>query len=227
VVQGKLSMSGAHSAQSSTRSDQRIPKLRTRGRANRQKLLAEVQQLIEAHGGRAIRFSEVFKAAGVSRGSAYRIYNGIEDLMQDLASTWINNFVDYIKVSKPAVQPESWMELSEFLYSRAAEYWVETADTLRVLPRVRTNVPESYKSAVKDLTKMLADKYDEYFVIPVVPEWRAVLAMYISLGDMIFADAVRREGRISEQRLLEAQKISNTYMSFYLPSCLQARSNHS
>jgi hypothetical protein len=74
---------------------------------------------------------------------------------------------------------------------------------------------------------MLADKYDEYFVIPVVPEWRAVLAMYISLGDMIFADAVRREGRISEQRLLEAQKISNTYMSFYLPSWLQARSNHS
>ena len=80
-----------------TRSDRRIPKLRTRGRANRDRLLTEAQRLIEEQGGKPVRFSDVFEAAGVSRGSAYRIYNGIDDLMQDLASTWINGFVAHLR----------------------------------------------------------------------------------------------------------------------------------
>jgi AcrR family transcriptional regulator len=58
-----------------SRSDQRIPKLRTRGRTNRKKLLAVAQRLIEEHPGRPVRFSDVFEAANVSRGSAYRIYD--------------------------------------------------------------------------------------------------------------------------------------------------------
>ncbi len=208
-----------------SRSDQRIPKLRTRGRANRKKLLAATQQLIEEHGGRPVRFSEVFKAASVSRGSAYRIYNGVDDLLQDLASSWINNFVAHVKNRAPTTRPKSWVELSDHLVARAAAYWVETADTLRVLPRVRSNAPESYRTAVQDLTKAFADSFDRYFVMPEIPDWSSVLVMYTSLGDMIFADAVRREGHISKKRLVEAQKICNTYLSFYLPTQLPVRGN--
>jgi AcrR family transcriptional regulator len=206
-----------------SRSDQRIPKLRTRGRANREKLLTEAQQLIKRNGGRPLRFSDVFQAAGVSRGSAYRIYNGIEDLMQDLSSTWINNFVEYMRAEKPIEQPDSWMQLSDHLVANGAIYWVDTAETLRVLPRVRVNVPESYRTAVKDLTKVVADAFDTYFVMPEVPNWVSVLAMYTSLCDMIFSDAVRREGHISERRLKEAQTICSTYLSFYLPEELEGR----
>jgi AcrR family transcriptional regulator len=210
---------------SSTRSDQRIPKLRSRGRANRQKLLDEAQHLIEVNSGRPIRFSDVFESAGVSRGSAYRIYNGVEDLLQDLASFWINNFVAFIRDAEPMNQPDSWSQLSDQLVARAASYWVETADTLRVLPRVRSNVPESYRAAVKDLTKAFADTFDYHFEMPVIADWLATLAMYTSLGDTIFSDAVRREGYISEQRLMEAQKICNTYLSFYLPTWIPPK-NH-
>ena len=220
-------MPDGQSVPAGSRSDQRIPKLRTRGRANRQKLLAMAQQLIEKHAGQPVRFSDVFEAANVSRGSAYRIYNGIEDLMQDLASSWINNFVAYVKAAAPIIQPESWVALSDHLVARAAEYWVETADTLRVLPRVRSNAPESYRAAVSDLTKAVADTFDRYFVMPEIPDWPSVLAMYTSLGDMIFSDAVRREGYISEIRLVEAQKICSTYLSFHLPTRLPPRDSNS
>jgi hypothetical protein len=47
--------------------------------------------------------------------------------------------------------------------------------------------------------------------------------MYVQIADTVFSDAVRREGRISEQRLIEAQKLCCTYMSFYLPTWLPAR----
>jgi len=216
-------MSGGLSSRQNSRSDQRIPKLRTRGRANRQRLLAEAQHLIEEYGGRPIRFSEVFEAAGVSRGSAYRIYNGIEDLMQDLATSWINNFVAYVKDARPMSQPETWGHLSDHIVAKAALYWGDTAETLRVLPRVRTNVPESYRMAVRDLTKAFADVFDQHFVMPQIPDWLSILAMFTSLGDTIFADAVRREGHVSEQRLVEAQKICKTYLAFYLPPWLPAR----
>jgi AcrR family transcriptional regulator len=209
-----------------SRADQRIPKLRTRGRANRKKLLAKAQQLIAEQGSQPIRFSDVFEAAGVSRGSAYRIYNSVEDLMQDLSSTWISNFVVYVKRAEPITRPDSWVQLSDYLVARAAAYWIETADILRVLPRVRSNVPESYRAALNELTKAVADSFDRYFRMPEIPDWQSTLAMYTSLGDMIFADAIRREGHISNQRLVEAQKICNTYLSFYLPSSLQARAGN-
>ncbi len=220
-------MAQGHSASAKIRSDRRIPKLRTRGRANRKKLLAEAQRLIEVNKGRPIRFSEVFEGAGVSRGSAYRIYNGLTDLMQDLSSSWISNFVEYIKDTEPEDQMDSWQQLSDHLLVRAATYWIETADTLRVLPRVRSNVPASYRTAVNEMTAAVSDIFDRYFVMPEIPDWSAILAMYTSIGDIMYADAIRREGRISEQRLREAQKICSTYLAFYLPTWLPARDNQS
>jgi AcrR family transcriptional regulator len=216
-------MATRESKVSNTRSDKRIPKLRTRGRANRQKLLAEAERMMEKTGGQPVRFSDIFEAAGVSRGSAYRIYNGVDDLMQDLASEWINNFVVYLKEADIGIHADSWTALSDKVVQTSAAYWFETEETLRVLPRVRSNVPESYKSAVKDLTRAVADVLEQHFVVPEIPDWLAVVGMWVQLADTVFTDAVRREGRISESRLAEAQKICSTYLSIYLPAWLPSR----
>lgn len=216
-------MSARQHSPSGPRSDRKIPKLRTRGRANRQKLLDEVQRLIHEHGSRPVRFSEVFKSAGVSRGSAYRIYDGIDDLMQDLSSSWMRNFVLYMKYAEPVDQPESWVELSDALVAQAASFWVENADTLSILPRVNANAPASYRAALRNLTEYLAATFDEHFIMRDIPGWLPALAMYTGLGDAIFSDAVGREGMISEERLVEAQKICSTYLSFYLPTWLKSR----
>lgn len=216
-------MSGSNGDKPGTRSDHRIPKLRTRGRANRERLLVEAERLIALSNGKAIRFSDVFDAAGVSRGSAYRIYNGIGDLLQDLSGKWISEFVAFIKVGQRNVRVETWMELSDRLVARASEYWTETEQTLQVLPRVRINAPDSYRQAVKQLTMAVAGIFDQHFDMPEIPDWLSVLALYIELGDTIYADAVRRDGHIAERRLAEAQEICQTYLSFYLPETLPAR----
>jgi AcrR family transcriptional regulator len=208
---------------SNTRSDKRIPKLRTRGRANRQKLLAGAERTMQETGGKPIRFSDIFEAAGVSRGSAYRIYNGIDDLMQDLASAWINNFVAYISSAEVRAGTETWTQLSDRLIESSAAYWRETEETLRILPRVRSNIPQSYKQAAKDLNRAVAAIFERHFVLPEVPDWIAVVGMYTQIADVVFSDAVRREGQISEHRLLEAQKLCGTYLAIHLPSTLQAR----
>jgi AcrR family transcriptional regulator len=186
-------------------------------------MLAVAERLMEEMRGKPVRFSDIFEAAGVSRGSAYRIYNGIDDLMQDLASAWINNFVAYISSAEAGPGISTWQQLSDRLLVSSAAYWLETEETLRVLPRVRSNVPESYKQASKDVIKAVADIFDRYFVMPNIPDWLAVVGMYTQIGDTVFSDAVRREGRISNKRLLEAQKLCSTYLAFYLPSSLPAR----
>jgi len=216
-------MSSGHSKLANLRSDQRIPRLRTRGRANRQKLLDVAQGLIESCGGRSIRFSDVFAAAGVSRGSAYRIYNGMDDLMQDLASSWVQDFVAYVNGAERIGQPGSWTQLSDHLVAGAAAYWTEAAAALRALPRGRSNISGSHRAAVRDLTKAIADTFERYFFMPKNSDWLSALGMYTSLGDTIFSDALHREGRISERRLAEAQKICRTYLSFYLPTELRVR----
>lgn len=205
------------------RSEQRIPKLRTRGRNNRRKLLAEAERLLLESGGDQLKFSAVFEAAGVSRGSAYRIYIGIDDLLQDLAAEWISNFVDYLKSSDPGTQPANWAQLSDFIVKWAAAYWAETADTLRVLPRIRSNTPASYNHAVRALSDCLADIFDRYFVIPEVPGWSSRLAFFTQLCDISFSDAVRSEGHISEERLIETEALCRTYLAFHLPARLPAR----
>ena len=206
-----------------SRSEQRIPKLRTRGRENRRKLLAEAERLLLDDSGGPIKFSDVFEAAGVSRGSAYRIYIGIDDLLQDLATEWMNNFVNYLEACEPEEPPENWSELSDLIVRRGAKYWADTADTLRVLPRIRSNAPASYRTAVRELSVCLSQLFNRFFVVPEVPGWMTKLAFFTQICDITFTDAVRNDGYISEQRLTEAETLCRTYLAFHLPTWLPAR----
>lgn len=206
------------------RSEQRIPKLRTRGRENRRRLLAEALELLLESDGAPLKFSDVFEAAGVSRGSAYRIYIGVDDLLQDLATEWVNNFVEHLQTADPGAQPENWAQLSDFIVKRGADYWAETADTMRVLPRIRSNAPSSYNQAVRALAECIALIFDRYFAIPEIPGWLSRISFFAQLCDIGFSDSVRTEGHISEQRLTEVQTLCRTYLAFYLPTWLPPRS---
>lgn len=205
------------------RSEQRIPKLRSRGRENRRRLLAEALRLLLESDGAPLKFSDVFEAADVSRGSAYRIYMGIDDLLQDLATEWVNNFVEYLKSADPGAQPENWAQLSDFIVKRAADYWTETADTMRVLPRIRSGDPASYRQAVSALAECIALIFDRYFAMPPVPGWLSRIAFFTQICDICFSDAIRNEGHIGEQRVIEAQTLCRTYLNFYLPTWLSPR----
>jgi AcrR family transcriptional regulator len=211
----------------STRSYARIPKLRTRGRASRQKMLAEAERLMAEAGGRPVRFSDIFRAAKVSRGSAYRIYNGIDDLMQDLATAWMNNFVAFTSTANDGRSFSSWEQLSDRIIEVGSVYWHETEETLRILPRVRFNVPESYDQAARDMVHAVADMFERNFFVPNIRNWRAVISMYTQIADVVFSDAIHRDGHISDSRLLEAQILCRTYLSLHLPSSLPARTTGS
>ena len=205
------------------RSEQRIPKLRTRGRENRRRLLAEALKLLLESDGAPLKFSDVFEAAGVSRGSAYRIYMGVDELLQDLATEWVNNFVNDLKSADPGAQPENWAQLSDFIVRRGADYWTETADTMRVLPRIRSSAPSSHNQAVRALAECIAVIFGRYFQMPEVPGWLSRIAFFAQICDICFADAIRNEGRIGEQRIVEAQTLCRTYLAFYLPTWLPPR----
>lgn len=212
-------------ARRTMRSEERIPRLRARGRENRRRLLTTAERLLADPATQNLRFSDVFETAGVSRGSAYRIYIGLDDLMHDLAAEWINNFVDYLATAEPEVPPEDWMALSDYIVERGVLYWRDTADTLSVLPRIRSNVPESHKRAQRSMTRIVGELFARYFVLPQIDDWPAVLGFFVQIGDLTFSDAVRREGRISEERQAEAKALCRTYLSFYLPAWLPRRND--
>ena len=206
------------------RSEQRIPRLRTRGKENRRRLLAEAERLLLETDGGPLKFSDVFEAAGVSRGSAYRIYIGIDDLLQDLATEWINNFVDFLNAGVPEEPPENWGQLCSFLVRRGAEYWAETYQTLRVLPRFQSAAHSNYNAAVREMSLCVSEIFNRYFVVPEVPGCMSKLAFFTQICDITFSDAVRAEAQISEQRLIEAETLCRTYLEFHLPAWLPARS---
>ncbi len=173
--------------------------------------------------GAPLKFSDVFEAAGVSRGSAYRIYIGIDDLLQDIATAWVNDFVEHLGKFDPENEPESWAHLSDSVIRTGAEYWDRTSDTLRLLPRIRSREPASYRKAVQAMSQCLVDIFDRYFVVPEIPHWSHKLGFYTEICDMTFADAVRTEGHISDERLDEAMMLCRTYLGIHLPGQLPAR----
>ena len=209
----------------SMRSEERIPRLRSRGRANRRKLIETAERLLADPATDTLRFSDVFETAGVSRGSAYRIYMGLDDLLHDLIADWLDKFVDHLAATEPPSAPDDWMVLSDFLVERAAGYWRTTDTTLRILPRIRSNVPESHQRSQRALARIIGEIFSRYFVLPAIEDWSAVLGFYVQICDASFSDSVRREGRITEQRLREAQALCRTYLAFYLPAWLPGRSD--
>ena len=186
-------------------------------------MLREAERLLAANDAESVRFSDVFEAAGVSRGSAYRIYIGMDDLLQDLAGEWLHNFVRVLAEADPPVRPVTWMELSDHIVERAGRYWTETADTLRVMSHIRSLSQASYEAAVADLSRHIVELFDRYFVIPQVPAWRDKIAFFTQLCDLAFTDAVRSGHGIDESRIAEAQALCRTQLSFHLPAELPAR----
>ena len=187
-------------------------------------MLRIAERMLAENRGEALKFADVFHAAGVSRGSAYRIYNGVEDLLQDLAGEWLGNFVTYLSDIEFEEPPADWVALSDRIVERGARYWTDTAETLEVLPRVVSSMPETYGAAMKSLSECLDGLFSRYFEMPPIPGWQQKLAFYTQLGDAVYADALRLEGRIGEQRLVEAQALCRTYLAFHLPPDLPPRS---
>jgi len=185
--------------------------------------MREAQRLMHEKPGVELKFSDVFEAAGVSRGSAYRIYIGIDDLLQDIATEWVVNFGDYLRSGDPETPPESWVQLSDFIVQRGADYWTATADTMRLLPRLRASGPKSYRLAVRTVSAAAGEVLDRYFATPDVPDWSRRLGFFVELCDLTFADAVRIEGRISQKRVLEAQILGRTCLALDLPANLPRR----
>lgn len=179
--------------------------------------------MLQPERGETLKFSDVFSAAGVSRGSAYRIYNGLEDLYRDIATEWVNNFVAFLRGSEPETTPDNWPELADFIVRQGALYWSMTAETLRLLPRLRANQPGSYRRALSAMSQVLVDIFDRYFIMPEVAHWSHKLGFLTELCDVVFADAVRTDGHISEERLQQASILGRTYLSFHLPAEIPAR----
>lgn len=188
-------------------------------------MLIVAAKMLSENGGEPLKFAEVFEAAGVSRGSAYRIYIGVEDLMQDLAGEWLGNFVDYLRGLTLDKAPADWTILSDRIVERGTRYWADTAETLKVMPRIRSNLPETYRAAVRSLSECLAEMFDRHFEIPPIPGWYQKLAFYTQLADSVYSDAMRTDGRISDQRLAEAQALCRTYLAFHLPNDLVPRAS--
>jgi len=206
-----------------TRSSGRIPNLKTRGRINRHKLLKAATELLRERRENAFRFNDVFKAAGVSRGSAYRIYNGLDDLMQDVTCEWIAGFIISIRAAHENVHPATWQELVDTMIESSARGWVASAGTLIALPRYHCVVPESYQDSIRELMQVFAELFNKFFDVPYVPGWFSVLGIGMQLSDVVFANAMRREGVISEHSIVEAQRVSRTYLAMHLPETIPVR----
>ncbi len=205
------------------RSAERIPRLRSRGRANRRKLLDCARTLLSENNGSPLRFCDVFESAGVSRGSAYRIYKDIDDLMHDLSADWVEQIVEHLAGVRPPTPPESWMALTDFIVGSGADYWALTGYTPQVMPRVRFDSPASYKASVHALADTLERLYDRYFELPRIPDWHSKLVFATRLCDFAYSEAVRAEGAITPDRLREAQILCKTYLGFYLPATVRPR----
>ena len=96
-------------------------------------------------------------------------------------------------------------------------------ETLRVLPRARSNAPASYKQALAQLSHCIAGLFDRYFDMPEVENWHGKLNFYAQLADLNYADSLRRHNGITEDRVREAQALCREYLSFHLPERIPAR----
>lgn len=173
--------------------------------------------------GSPIRFCDVFDSAGVSRGSAYRIYKDIDDLMNDLSADWVEQFVEHLSGVRPPEPPQTWMELTDFIVKSGADFWAQTENTLRVMPRVRSTSPASYKASIHALAHKLEELYDQYFELPKISDWHSKLVFATQLCDFAYSEAVRADGVITRDRLREAQVLCKTYFGFYLPATVRPR----
>lgn len=199
-----------------------VANVQTRGMARREALINAAIDLLSKQSPQEISFREIAKAADVPEGSAYHFYANKYDLFAAVAEVMSDLFYEAHMEPISDQEVETWHDLVDVIVDRGAGIYRTNVVARELL--IGTTTPPEIKLVDQQndmkIALVMADRFQEHFILPDNPEFETKLFYYIEMMDALFAISHRESGDISENIIEEAKRVGKGYLSTYLPPVL-------
>ena len=200
-------------------------KVQARGVARRRVLLDAARDLLTEVPIEELTFGQIATKAGVPEGSAYHFYANKYDVLSSLAEELSAQFLDAYQEPIDASRINTWHDLADLVIDRSAAIYAVDIAAVQVFLGGRTppEIGLVDRTSVRTLSTVLLELFDQFFVLPDVPNIDDVFYYFIQVTDLMFSLSVIENGEITPTMLEESKRAGKGYLATYLPPMLTRR----
>ncbi|MES1983992.1 MAG: TetR family transcriptional regulator [Pseudomonadota bacterium] len=194
-----------------------------RGRVRRESLLAAARELLAVHDSSQITLADIAAHAAVPKSSAYHFYKDALGLYVELVALLDAELQELIKHPLPRL--DNWEMAMAVIIDRAAAFFDNNpaAQQLMLSSQTPPLIKRSSRQADMDTSRLIEALIDTQFILPVIPDRSRIFFHAVEAADLMFGLSLLECGRLEDNMVEEAKRMSCAYLALYLPKYMPHR----
>ncbi|HIF9094362.1 TPA: TetR/AcrR family transcriptional regulator [Photobacterium damselae] len=186
-----------------------------------------VMKLIERRDINDISIYDVAKEASIATSTVYHHYHNISELFDFLMSSVFIDFERVLYESIDESRINCWCDINRMIEEGFVRYYRENLLAQKLLLSQHTFSSIRHADFENDayLGGLVDGIYRKYFDIPLQPNHVNIFTVALQLADKVYSLNYRNYGSIDPIMAEEAIKATQSYLSLYLPPCINLKSN--
>lgn len=201
----------------------RQPATQARGRARREVLLAAARDLLAVHDSSQLTLADIAAHAAVSKSSAYHFYKDALGLYVELVALLDAELQGLIQ--QPLAQVQGWEEAMGVIIDRAASFFENNpaAQQLMLSSQTPPLIKRFSRRADMVTSRLVEELIDTQFILPAIPDRSRIFFHAVEAADLMFGLSLLESGRLGDDMVEEAKRMSCAYLALYLPKHMPRR----
>jgi AcrR family transcriptional regulator len=176
-------------------------------------------KLIERREANDISIYDIAKECGMATSTVYHHYPNIESVYNNLIDSV---FSDFDEVMENSIVPEKihhWSDINRMIESGYIEYYAKNAIAQKLILSGHTFSELTHADVENDLIlgKRVEEIYRTYFDIPTLPKNFNIFTIALQAADKVYSLSYREHNCIKDEMAEEGIKLSESYLSLYIP----------
>lgn len=196
--------------------------MQIRGLQRREKLLDAAIALLGEKPIHDISLSDIAERAGIPVGSAYHFYPNVNSVFAGLAQRFAEELNGELSKPYTGSDAASWQAIVAAAVDRAVTLYNNRPDYRQLIIGGKAPAEIKLSDRVNDeaVGQIIVDAIGQHFEPPEFPRRAEIFYYSVEIADLIFMLSQIRDGIITPEMKVEAQRAMVAYLRSYLPEHL-------
>ncbi|MCG3884409.1 TetR/AcrR family transcriptional regulator [Photobacterium leiognathi] len=180
--------------------------------------------LIETRDVNSISIYDISREAGIASSTIYHHYPKVESIFEHLMT---HVFKDFDNVLYGAINPANvhhWSDINKMIEGAFVDFYRKNkmVQNMLLCPHTFSSIRSRDLENDIRIGQLVDGIYRQYFDIPKQPEHINIFTVSLQLADRVYSLDYRKLGYISEDMAREAIRVTEAYLSLYIPNIVKS-----
>jgi AcrR family transcriptional regulator len=202
----------------------RLPQ-RAQGKARFAQLVDAVEHVLTDRSMSQISLYDIAVEAGVPPASVYHFFPSTAAAFSALGSKFLEAFAALLNAPTDPTGLAGWRDLYPVKAEAIRSFYHSHPAAMKLFLSPDSNVQlrQADRASMHDYAAIVAALYDQFFLMPTVPDFLSKVEIAITLNDSIWALSFHKYGTITEEMARETSRAYDAYLRCYLPDWIPER----